>query len=145
MIIIHAVNRLHGPALLGSDTLKTMDEAALRPFRDYHARRDRELREEREGLRLGVLKRAREAVRRSAQLFPAIQAVYLFGSLLQPGQFRPDSDVDLAIDCDDVEVETPFWRMLEEALERDVDLVPRIWVVHKVEFEGELCYERQQL
>lgn len=29
--------------LLRGDTLKTMDEAALRPFREYHARRDREL------------------------------------------------------------------------------------------------------
>ena len=144
MIIIHAVNRLHGPALLGSDTLKTMDEAALQPFREYHARRDRELRQEREALRLGVLERVRDAVRRSAPRFPAIQAVYLFGSLLQPGQFRPDSDVDVAIDCDDVEVETPFWRTLEDALERDVDLRPRIGAIARaVEEGGELCYERQ--
>ena len=121
-----------------------MDEAALRPFWEYHARRDRELREEREALRLGVLERARDAVSRSAPRFPAIQAVYLFGSLLQPGQFRPDSDVDLAIDCDDVEVETPFWRMLEDVLERDVDLRPRIGAVARaVEQGGELCYARE--
>ena len=126
------------------DTLKTMDEAALQPFREYHARRDRELRQEREALRLGVLERVRDAVRRSAPRFPAIQAVYLFGSLLQPGQFRPDSDIDVAIDCDDVEVETPFWRMLEDALERDVDLRPRIGAVARaVEQGGELCYERK--
>jgi predicted nucleotidyltransferase len=146
MIIIHAVNRLHqqGRVLGESGTLETMDEAALRPFREYHARRDRELRQERESLRLEVLERARDAVRRSASLFPAIQTVYLFGSLLQPGQFRPDSDVDVAIDCDDVEVETPFWRMLEDALERDVDLRPRIGAVaHAVEQGGELCYERE--
>ena len=103
-----------------------MDEAALRPFREYHARRERELWQEREGLRLEVLEKAREAVRRSAPRFLAIRTVYLFGSLLQPGRFRPDSDVDVAIDCDDIEVETPFWRMLEEALQRDVDLRPRI-------------------
>jgi predicted nucleotidyltransferase len=146
MIIIHAVNRLHGPgrALLGSDTLETMDEAALQPFREYHARRNRELREERESLRLEVLERARDAVRRSAPRFPAVRAVYLFGSLLQPGQFRPGSDVDVAIDCDNVEVETPFWRMLEDALERDVDLRPRIGAVAQaVEVGGELCYERK--
>lgn len=121
-----------------------MDEAALAPFREYHARRDRELRREREELRLEVLKRTREAVRRSAPLFPAIRAIYLFGSLLQPGQFRPGSDIDLAIDCDDIEVETPFWRMLETALERDVDLRPRIGAVARaVEQEGELCYARE--
>lgn len=129
---------------IGDDTLKTMDEAALQPFREYHARRDHELRQEREALRLGVLERVRDAVRRSAPRFPAIQAVYLFGSLLQPGRFRPDSDVDVAIDCDDVEAETPFWRTLEDALKRDVDLRPRIGTVARaVEQGGELCYERQ--
>ena len=121
-----------------------MDEAALRPFREYHARRDRELRQEREALRLEVLESAREAVRRSAPLFPAIRAVYLFGSLLQTGRFRPNSDVDVAIDCDDIEVETPFWRMLEEELKRDVDLRSRIGAVARaVEEEGERCYERK--
>lgn len=121
-----------------------MDEAALRPFREYHARRDRELRQEREALRLEVLESAREAVRRSAPLFPAIRAVYLFGSLLQPGRFRPNSDVDVAIDCDDIEMETPFWRMLEEELRRDVDLRPRIGAIARaVEEEGERCYERK--
>lgn len=121
-----------------------MDEAALRPFREYHARRDRELRQEREALRLEVLERTREAVRRSAPFFPAIRAVYLFGSLLQPGRFRPNSDVDVAIDCDDIEMETPFWRMLEEELRRDVDLRPRIGAIARaVEEEGERCYERK--
>lgn len=121
-----------------------MDAAALRPYREYHARRDRELRQEREVLRLEALKRAREAIRRSAPLFPAIRAVYLFGSVLQPERFRRDSDVDVAIDCEDIEVETPFWRELEEALQRDVDLRPRIGAVARaVEQGGELCYERE--
>jgi len=138
MIIIHAVNGLH------QGTLTAMDEAALLPYREYHARRDREIRQEREALRLEVLERAREAVHRSAPLFPAIRAVYLFGSILRPGRFRPDSDVDVAIDGEDVEVETSFWRMLEEALQRDVDLRPRIGAVARaVSEEGELCYERE--
>jgi len=121
-----------------------MNDAALRPDREYRARRDRELPQEREALRLEVLEATREAIRRSAPLFPAIRAVYLFGSLLQPGRFRPDSDVDVAVDCDDIEVETPFWRKLEEALKRDVDLRPRIGAVARaVEEEGERCYERK--
>ncbi|MFL6259299.1 MAG: nucleotidyltransferase family protein [Thermoanaerobaculia bacterium] len=121
-----------------------MDAAALLPYREYHARRERELRQEREALRLEVLESAREAIRRSAPLFPAIRAAYLFGSLLQPGRFRPDSDVDVAIDCDDIEMETPFWRMLEEELRRDVDLRPRIGAIARaVEEEGERCYERK--
>jgi len=94
---------------------------------------------------LAVLERAREAVRRSAPLFPAIRAAHLFGALLQPGGILPDTDVEVAIDCDDVEMETPFWRMLEEALERNVLLVPRIWVAEKLKIQSELCYERQKL
>jgi predicted nucleotidyltransferase len=121
-----------------------MDEASLRPYREYHARRERELREQREALRLRVLEQAREAIRRSAPRFPAIRAVHLFGSVLQSGRFRPDSDVDVAIDCDDIETETPFWRALEEALERDVDLRPRVSAIARaVETRGELCYERE--
>jgi predicted nucleotidyltransferase len=145
MIIIHGMN---DPQLAewagGTGTLKMMDEAALLPFREYHARRERELWQERERCRLEVLEKVRDAVRRSAPLFPSIRTVYLFGSLLQPGRFRSDSDVDLAIDCNDIEVETPFWRMLEEALKRDVDLRPRIGpIARAVEEGGELCYERE--
>ncbi|HEX6900350.1 MAG TPA: nucleotidyltransferase domain-containing protein [Thermoanaerobaculia bacterium] len=121
-----------------------MDEASLLPYREYHARRERELREEREALRLEVLERAREAVRRSAPRFPAIRAVWLFGSVLQPGRFRPDSDVDVAVDCDDIESETPFWSELEESLKRDVDLRPRMGAVARaVEDYGQLCYQRE--
>jgi predicted nucleotidyltransferase len=121
-----------------------MDEASLRPYREYHARRERELREEREALRSGVLRQAREAIRRSAPRFSAIRSVYLFGSILQPGRFRSDSDVDVAIDCDALEVETPFWDVLENALGRNVDLRPRVGpIAQAVEDYGELCYERK--
>jgi predicted nucleotidyltransferase len=121
-----------------------MDEASFLPYREYHARRERELREQREALRQAVLERAREAIRRSAPRFPSIQAVYLFGSILKPGRFRPDSDVDVAIDCDDLKAETPFWSALEDALERNVILRPRIGpVAQAVEDYGELSYERE--
>ncbi|HEV2852703.1 MAG TPA: nucleotidyltransferase domain-containing protein [Thermoanaerobaculia bacterium] len=121
-----------------------MEDAALLAYREYHARRDREHRQEREELRLRVLEQARCAIRRSAREFSAIRAVYLFGSVLQSGRFRPDSDVDVAIDCDDIETETPFWRTLEEALERNVDLRPWVGAVARaVEASGELCYERE--
>ena len=121
-----------------------MDEASLLPYREYHARREREIREERESLRLEVLEQVREAVRRSAPRFPAIRAVWLFGSVLQPGRFRPDSDIDVAVDCEDIDSETPFWSELEESLKRDVDLRPRTGAIARaVEDSGELCYERE--
>lgn len=115
-----------------------MDEASLRPYREYHARRERELREEREALRLRVLEQAREAIRRVAPEFPAIRAVYLFGSIVQPGRFHSGSDLDVAIDCEDIGVETPFARALEELLDRSVDLRPRVGpIAQAVGDEGE--------
>jgi len=115
-----------------------MDEASLRPYREYHARREREIREEREALRLQVLEQAREAIRRVAAEFPAIRAVYLFGSIVQPGRFHSGSDLDVAIDCEEIEVETPFARALEEVLDRSVDLRPWVGpIARAVEDSGE--------
>lgn len=112
--------------------------------REYHARRDQERRAEREALRLAALERARAAIRQRAPELPAIRAAYLFGSILKPGRFHAQSDVDVAIDCDDLESETPFWRALERALERNVDLRPREGpIAQAVEDYGELVYERE--
>jgi predicted nucleotidyltransferase len=112
--------------------------------REYHARRDQERRAEREALRLEVLERARAAIRQRAPEFPAIRAAYLFGSILQSGRFHAESDVDVAIDCDDLEAETPFWRALERELECNVDLRPREGpIARAVEDYGELVYERE--
>lgn len=99
--------------------------------------------EEKETLRLEILKRAKAAILRRAPAFPAIRAVYLFGSILRPGLFHAGSDVDVAIDCDDFRVETPFWRILEDELERNVDVRPRqAAVARAVEDYGEKIYER---
>ncbi len=118
-------------------------DAQIHAFRDFHARREQARREAREILRLDVLKRAREAILRHAPEFPAIRAVYLFGSTLQPGQFHEASDVDVALDCEDIRAETPFWRALEDDLQRNVDLRPREGAVARaVEAYGERAYER---
>jgi predicted nucleotidyltransferase len=101
-------------------------------------------RAQREALRQEVLEQARSAIRHLAPRFPAIRAVYLFGSVLVSGRFWPDSDVDVALDSDDIAVETPFWRGLEDALRRNVDLRPRQGAVARaVEDFGERCYERE--
>jgi predicted nucleotidyltransferase len=112
--------------------------------REYHARREQALHQEREALREEVLGETRAAILRLAPQFSAIRAVYLFGSVLAPDRFWPDSDVDVAIDSDDLEVETPFWRGLEDALRRNVDLRPRVGAVARaVEHFGERCYDRE--
>lgn len=120
-----------------------MSLSTLTP-QEYHARREQALRDEREALRREVLDQARSAIRRLAPEFPSIRAAYLFGSILSPGRFVPDSDVDVAIDNDDLTAETPFWRALEEELRRNVDVRPRQGAVARaVEDYGERCYERE--
>jgi predicted nucleotidyltransferase len=95
-----------------------------RAARVYNRRRQARRRAEREAERQHWLERAREAILRVATAHPGVRRVYLYGSLVQPGRFRADSDIDVAVACDSLESETPFWRDLERALGRDVDLRP---------------------
>ncbi len=121
-----------------------MDREAIRQAREYHARREAQRRQQLEQLRQEQYRRVCDAIRRLAPTFPAIRAVYLFGSLVQPGRFRPWSDLDVAVCCDDVETESRFWRALEEMLRADVDLRPCVGAVARaVETYGECVYDRE--
>jgi predicted nucleotidyltransferase len=118
--------------------VRAVDEA-----RQYHARREELRRQRREMLRQQRYALVRRAVERIAPAYPAIHAVYLFGSLVHPGRFNPRSDVDVAVDCDDLDEESHFWRALESALQIDVDLRPRQGAVAwAVATQGECIYER---
>lgn len=109
--------------------------------REYHARRAAERRAEREALRARKLEEARAAIRRVAPDFPAVRRVYLFGSLLRPGCFHDASDIDVAVECDDIETETPFARALERELAVAVDLrLLAGGVVEAVKDSGEKVY-----
>ncbi|MBC8446800.1 MAG: hypothetical protein H8D78_03530 [Chloroflexi bacterium] len=111
--------------------------------RQFHMRREEMRRQQRETLRRQRYQRVRMAVAQIAPTHPAIRAVYLFGSLVQPGRFTLHSDVDVAVDCDDPAAESRFWQALESALQRDVDLRPcRGAVAWAVATQGECVYER---
>jgi predicted nucleotidyltransferase len=121
-----------------------MDAARLAAARRYHAERERRRCRLREELRRQRLVRVEEAVARLAPAHPAIDAVYVFGSLTRPGDFRETSDIDLAVDCGDLAAESRFWRALEEELELPVDMRPRRGVVAQaIERSGEPLYERK--
>lgn len=92
--------------------------------REYHARRAASRGAEREALRQSRLQQARNAIRRLAPDFPAVRRVFLFGSLLCPGRFHAGSDIDVAVECDDLESETPFARALQRELGTFIDLRP---------------------
>ena len=121
-----------------------LSQRSLEPYREYHLRRSRERLERREERRTRCLAAARAGIRRLAPAFSPIRAVYLFGSLLQPGRFSRRSDVDVAIECDDIPTEGRFRRALEEELRRVVDLRPlEGGVAWAVEVYGECVYERE--
>jgi len=120
-------------------------EEYLEAARRYHRERDQKLKAEREAERQKWLEKTRSAIQQIAPHHPFIQTVYLYGSLMQPGRFGTHSDLDLAVECDAIEAETPFWQDLEQALRRDVDLRPLVHpITFAVEFYGELAYERQE-
>ncbi|MFN8456907.1 MAG: nucleotidyltransferase domain-containing protein [Anaerolineae bacterium] len=48
--------------------------------------------------------------------YPSIKAAYLFGSILRPGAFRGDSDIDIAIENGAAEDYFALWRDLQEVL-----------------------------
>ncbi len=103
-------------------------EAARKHYREREARR----RAEREARRQRWLRRVREAVSRLVTHHPGVRRVYVFGSLVHPGRFRSDSDIDIAVECETPEAESAFWRALERELERDVDLRPLTGVIEQI-------------
>ena len=121
-----------------------MDTA--RDVRQYHACREKRRQQQREDLRRRRYELVRATIELTAPAHPGIRAVYLFGSLVQPGRFTSASDVDVAVDCEDAAAESRFWQALEKALQAHVDLRPRRGAVAlAVECQGECVYERAPL
>ena len=112
--------------------------------REYHARRQKERRAQREALRQQRLTALRQAIQDRAPRYPAIGAVYLFGSVLQAGRFTSGSDVDVAVEGADVDTESRFWRALEEDCGVAVDLRSLQGAVARaVADHGERVYVRE--
>jgi predicted nucleotidyltransferase len=112
--------------------------------RCYHRKRDEERRAQREANRLQWLASARTLILRLAPDYPALQRVYLFGSITQLGRFRSDSDIDVVVEATDLESENAFWHALQRALDREVDVRP--WdeaIISAVQIYGEMVYERK--
>ncbi len=107
--------------------------------RHYHQERAAERFRQREVERQQWLQRTRDIVTFLAPRFPAVHRILLFGSLVKPGRFGPNSDIDVAVVCDDVAVESAFWRALEQALERPVDLRPLTGVLAEVVTREGVC------
>lgn len=123
-----------------------MSKTALREFnqaRQYHQDRIKSRAAAKEQERRRQYARVRAAIQRIAPRFPAVQSVYLFGSLVRSGYFNRHSDIDVAVQCNDVQAESDFWQALEAELDTPVDLRPyRGAVAWAVDTYGECIYER---
>lgn len=69
-----------------------------------------------------------------------LDKAYVFGSLVRPGRFREDSDVDLAVEAIDPDRLFQLMANLSEAVGRDVDLVelPKCHFAHRIRERGML-------
>lgn len=91
----------------------------------------------REAARMAARERLREAL---AELLPPGCEVWVFGSVLRPGRFREDSDVDIAVDSLPPGL-SEGWLQFQLALriDRAVDLLNlnETGLREKIEREGE--------
>lgn len=117
--------------------------ASARAFVAREARR----RAEREARRLTALQAASRAVKAVLANYPAVRRAYLFGSVIRPGAFRRDSDVDIAIEGGSAADYFAIWRRLEEAMPDWVVDVCALqsdpWLTERVRRQGSLVYERE--
>jgi predicted nucleotidyltransferase len=123
---------------------KNIADRAIHLSRQYHVRCHAHRELARERLRQEQYQRVTTAILHLAPNYPALQTVYLFGSLVQPGRYRHHSDIDVAVICDDPATESRFWQALEAELRCDVDL--RVYqgaVAWAVDTYGECIYERK--
>jgi predicted nucleotidyltransferase len=120
-----------------------MSSLDLATARAYYQQREVRRHARHEAERQRWLERVRHVVPRLATSYPEVRRVYLFGSLTQAGRFRPDSDIDLAVECDSLAAESAFWQALERELARAVDLRPLSGEIAKVATTwGEQLYGR---
>lgn len=92
-----------------------LSDDAIAVYRQSYGERERRRRVRWERRRQEALAAIRWAVRTVAPSYPTVQRVYLFGSVTRPGAFRPDSDVDVAVEGLDAGVCFDLWRDLEQA------------------------------
>ncbi len=72
--------------------------------------------EQHEALRQNALQAVRSVAPAIIAKYPTVTATYLFGSILRPGAFQTNSDIDIAIEGGSAEDYFALWRELEEVL-----------------------------
>jgi len=87
----------------------------------------------REQRRQSALQAMRVAARSVLPRFPRVRRAFLFGSVLRPGAWRSESDIDIAIEGElSAEEYFALWRELERAAAN--------WPIDLVELERDLSF-----
>jgi predicted nucleotidyltransferase len=146
-VIGHPITDYHPLAAIcyniGMDALSEAQIARYRQtFHQHHA----DQYEAREARRQKALTAICPLLPALAATTSSIQALYLFGSITQPGQFHPHSDIDIGLVEATAEDYFTFWRELETALPAwffDVrDVSDDSFFAQRVKETGLLIYER---
>jgi predicted nucleotidyltransferase len=121
-------------------------ETSMAVYRQSFIDRLTRQRDEREAYRLQALAKIQAVLPAVASGFSSVRHVYIFGSILRPGQFHAKSDVDIGVVGVTAEEYFALWRELEAAFpERPVDLrdvsMPSFFA-DTIQKTGLLIYER---
>ncbi len=121
-------------------------ETAVATYRQQFNDKQAQKFNEREVMRLKALAKLESALPTIAVQYTSVQRLYLFGSVIRPGQFHGKSDVDIGITDTTAEDYFALWRTLEAELPEwfiDLrDVSDNSFFADSVQKTGLLIYER---
>lgn len=107
-------------------------------------RRETKLYDERESRRQSLLLEIVPQIQQVLKCYPSVDRAYLFGSILRKGDFRKNSDVDIAVEGLACEHYFELWRELEEVLKITIDLRPVTeTLAQTIALTGQKIYDRK--
>lgn len=127
-------------------TLSSLSPKAIATYRRTFQQRAQARFQAREKRRQQAKRAVCDAIRMVMPHYPSVQQVYLFGSVIKPGAFRRDSDVDIGVVGANMALCLDIWRDLEQAAPewmldvRSLDAQNRL--TKRIRQKGELIYER---
>ncbi|MBE2220806.1 MAG: nucleotidyltransferase domain-containing protein [Anaerolineae bacterium] len=121
-------------------------ESTITTYRQHFKAQQAKKLEEREAKRLYALETVTAVLPPIISQFPTIQQLFLFGSIVHPGQFHAKSDIDIGVLGTTAEDYFALWRELEAKLPEWIidlrDISDDSFFANTVQKTGLLIYER---
>lgn len=107
-------------------------------------RRETRLYDKRESRRQSLLLEIVPKIQQVLKCYPSVDCAYFFGSILRKGNFKRNSDVDIAVEGLSCERYFELWRELEEELKITIDLRPVTEALTQtIALTGQKIYDRK--